>query len=150
MSNPMVILWWRLWWWNFCFCLSQELLYIYIYIYIYIYSVTKGLVEGLEDLEIRFVWFGLVLWHINYCRLFNALSIFYTYKQLYFQPFSLAQVHFLVYTQSNIKTILFQTIQSSISTEFSSFWPIDKTLSGATSPRWQWRDTPHSPKLQYY
>ena len=24
------------------------------------------------------VWFGLVLWHINHCRLFNAESILYT------------------------------------------------------------------------
>ena len=25
------------------------------------------------------VWFGLVLWHINYCWLFNAKSCFYIY-----------------------------------------------------------------------
>ena len=24
----------------------------------------------------QYVWFGLVLWHINLCRLFNAKSIF--------------------------------------------------------------------------
>ena len=37
----------------------------------------------------------------------------------------------------------------------SSIWHIDMILSGATTPgsewtweRWQWRDTPHSPKLQ--
>ena len=40
------------------------------------------------------IWFGLVLWHINYCWLFNAKSILY--KQ----------------------TALFQTIQFSISTWF--------------------------------
>ena len=28
----------------------------------------------------------------------------------------------------NVKTILFQAIQFSISTQFSSIWPIDKTL----------------------
>ena len=30
------------------------------------------------------------------------------------------------------KTVLFQAIQFSISIQFSSIWPIDKTLSGAT------------------
>ena len=25
------------------------------------------------------VWFGLVLWHISHCRLFNAKSSLYTY-----------------------------------------------------------------------
>ena len=33
-----------------------------------------------------------------------------------------------------LKTVLFQTIQFSISTLFSSIWPIDRTLSGATNP----------------
>ena len=32
------------------------------------------------------------------------------------------------------KTVLFQTIQFSISTQFSSIWPIDRTLSSATTP----------------
>ena len=32
------------------------------------------------------------------------------------------------------KTVLFQAIQFSISTQFISIWPIDKTLSGATTP----------------
>ena len=43
-------------------------------------TVTKGLVQGLKDLEITgrvvgwlVVW---VLWHINLCRLFNAKLIF--------------------------------------------------------------------------
>ena len=36
------------------------------------------------------VWFILVLWHINLCRIFNVKSIFYTYKQFYFKQFSLA------------------------------------------------------------
>ena len=30
------------------------------------------------------------------------------------------------------KKVLFQVIHSSISTQFSSIWPIDKNLSGAT------------------
>ena len=54
--------------------------------------------------------FGLVLWHINSCRLFSAKSILY------------------------ISTVLFQRIQFSISTQFNSIWPINRTLSGATTP----------------
>ena len=30
------------------------------------------------------------------------------------------------------KTVLFQTIQFSMNTQFSSIWPIDRSLSGAT------------------
>ena len=38
-----------------------------------------------------------------------------------------------VYTLLNVKTVLFQTIQFSVSTQFSSIWPINRTLSGATT-----------------
>ena len=47
-------------------------------------------------------------------------------------------------------------IQFSISTDFSSVWHIDRTLSGATTPgksgpgSVQWMGIPHSPKVQYY
>ena len=37
-----------------------------------------------------------------------------------------------VYTQLNVKTVLFQTIQFSISTQFSSIWLSDRILSGVT------------------
>ena len=50
-------------------------------------------------------------------------------KQFYFKHFSLALVHSL-----NIKTVLFQVTQLSISTHFSYIWPIDRTLFGATTP----------------
>ena len=53
---------------------------------------------------------------------------FYTYKQFYFKQFSLAWVR-----SFNVKTILFQTVQFSVSTQFSSIWLIDRTLSGATT-----------------
>ena len=39
-----------------------------------------------------------------------------------------------VYVQTNVKTVLFQRIQFDISMQFSSIWPIDRTLSGATIP----------------
>ena len=32
------------------------------------------------------------------------------------------------------KTVLFQAIQFSINTQFTSIWPIGRTLSGATTP----------------
>ena len=60
--------------------------------------------------------------HFSIQKLFN-------YKQ-----FSLALV-----LRLNVKTVLFQIIQFSISTEFSSIWPIDRILSGATTPsQWTW------------
>ena len=39
-----------------------------------------------------------------------------------------------LFPQLNAKTVLFQTIQFSIRRQFSSIWPTDKTLSGATIP----------------
>ena len=38
-----------------------------------------------------------------------------------------------VYTQLNVKTVQFQTILLSISTQFISIWRIDRDLSGATT-----------------
>ena len=49
-------------------------------------------------------------------------------KVFYFEQFSLVQC------SVSIKTVLFQTIQLSISTQFSSNLPIDMTLSSATIP----------------
>ena len=37
------------------------------------------------------------------------------------------------YTVFYFKTVLFQAIKSSISTQFSPIWPIDRTLSGVTT-----------------
>ena len=51
-------------------------------------------------------------------------------KQFCFKQFSLAYVHSLVI----YFTVLFQTDQFSISTKFTSFWPIERTLSSATTP----------------
>ena len=38
-----------------------------------------------------------------------------------------------MYTVLMSKTVLFQATQSIISTLFSSIWPVDRTLSGATT-----------------
>ena len=48
-------------------------------------------------------------------------------KQFYFKLFNLPKYSF------NIKTVLFQAIQFSISTQFSSIWLTDGALSGATT-----------------
>ena len=50
-------------------------------------------------------------------------------KQFYFKQIILRWIRSL-----NTKTILFQTTQFSISTQFSSSLPIDRILSGATTP----------------
>ena len=46
-------------------------------------------------------------------------------------PFSIQKVPFQ--RSWNVKTELFQAIQLSISTQFSFIWPINRTLSGATT-----------------
>ena len=48
-------------------------------------------------------------------------------KQFHFKQFNPAQVR-----SPNVKTVLFQAIQFSINTQFSSIGPIDRTLSSAT------------------
>ena len=46
----------------------------------------------------------------------------------------LANVEFFVYTQLRVKTVRFQIIQVGRSTKFSSIWPIERILSGASTP----------------
>ena len=71
-------------------------------------------------------------------------------RQFYFKQFSLAKVSSL-----NVKTVLFQAIKFNINTQFSSIRHIDRTHVLPCQDRvnlkwWQWRGTPHSPKLQHY
>ena len=55
-------------------------------------------------------------------------------KESYFiQTITFAICIVFVYTQLNVKTVLFPTIQFSINTQFGSIWLIDRTLSGATT-----------------
>ena len=93
------------------------------------------------------VW---VLWHINPCWLFNTKFI--SMQIVLFQT-----IKFSISTQFNCQKCLFQAIQfsqtvliqliqfsiskdfaytqfSSICTQFNSIWPVDGTLSGATTP----------------
>ena len=65
-----------------------------------------------------------------YFKQFRLVSIeFQCQKQFYFKTFSLTLVRSL-----NIKRVLFQVIQFSISTQFRFIWPIDRTLSVAATP----------------
>ena len=47
---------------------------------------------------------GLVLWHINLCRLFNAKSIFFVNNQFYLKQFGLAWVHSLIVKNISISS----------------------------------------------
>ena len=47
-------------------------------------------------------------------------------------------IQFNISTVSMSKSVLFQVIQFSVSTQISSIWPIDRTLSGATTPSQSW------------
>ena len=83
-------------------------------------------------------WFGLLLWHINYCRLFNAKSIFksinssfsnnsveHKYTVLMSKTFLFRTIQFSISIQFQCqKTVPFQTIQVRMSTQFSSIRPI--------------------------
>ena len=68
---------------------------------------------------IYLVSFRLVLWHINNSRLFNAKSIF-IHTNSSISNNSVNHKYSILFTQLNLKTVLFQAIQFSISTLFSS------------------------------
>ena len=94
--------------------------------------------EGLGKYDKRFLRFGLVLWHINHCRSFDAKSCLYINIKyiIWFCSFLWYINHCKLFNAKSIfiyKTNSFQTIQFSTSTHF--IWPIDRTLSGATTPR---------------
>ena len=82
--------------------------------HLYFEVVFFCFVVGVIYLFVPFlVWFGWVLWHIKLCSLSNKKEvIIQTIK------FSISIVFFFVYTQLNVKTFLFQTIQFSIITQF--------------------------------
>ena len=68
--------------------------------------------------------------------LFNCKKIF-IFQAIQFSQtvlFQTIQFTVFVHTQLNVKAVIFQTIQLSISTQFSSIRPIDRALSGTTTP----------------
>ena len=76
------------------------------------------------------VWFGLVLCHSNHCGLSKAKSIFIHINSSISNN-SLSHKYRFLFTQLNIKTVQFQTIQFCISTLFSSICPLNRC---ATTP----------------
>ena len=58
---------------------------------------------------LQIVWFGLVLWHINHCWLFNINPVFTHILNTWFANM------FCRFTELNKQTVLFLTIQFSIS-----------------------------------
>ena len=98
------------------------------------------------------IWFGLV-WFYGISTIVGYLmpNPFCTYKQFYFRLFSLVnkiksfQVLLsitnnsiknpsFIYTQLNVKAFQLLTIEFSIIGQFSSIWPIDRTLPDAATP----------------
>ena len=72
------------------------------------------------------IWFGLVLWQYQ-------PNIFLYIKTV---QFNISIV--FVYTKIDVKTVPFQTIQFSISTPFSSIWPIDRNHRQSDNFFWHW------------
>ena len=69
-------------------------------------------IEVPQNYHSGLLWFGLVLWHINHCRLFNAKSIF-------------------IHINSSISNC---SVKHKYSLNVKQFWPINRTLSGAITP----------------
>ena len=98
-------------------------------IYIYIKRERKSEWEREREREHLLVWW-LVSWfvvrHINNPRVI--------YRRIKFRTIPLSISLDFVYKQLNGKMVVFHTIQFSISTQFSSIWPIDRTLSCVNTP----------------
>ena len=65
--------------------------------------------------------FGLVLWHINHCRLFNGKSSLFIYTRYKICKHKSTKLNAMyhkhqsfAYTELNDQTVLFKTIQFSI------------------------------------
>ena len=66
-----------------------------------------------------------------------SISMVFFYTQLRVKTVIFRTIHSSISTVSMSKTAQFQAIQFSISTHFSPIWSIDKTLSGVFySPSW--------------
>ena len=62
-----------------------------------------------------------------------SIRIVFIYAQLNVKIVPFQTIQFSVSTVSISKSVLFQAIHFSISSQFSSIWPIEKILSGATT-----------------
>ena len=66
-------------------------------------------------------------------------------KLLYFKQYNLTRIRTF-----DIKTVLFQVVQLSISMHFSSIWPIGWTLSGATTLGQSWSGSDGNEGVPYF
>ena len=63
-----------------------------------------------------------------------SISIVLVHRQLNVKTVLFRTIQFSVPTVSMLKTVLFLKIQFNISMQFSYIWPIDRNLSGTTTP----------------
>ena len=113
------------------------------------------------------VWFGLVLWYIKHCWLFNAKSSLYIYIKykgfgwvvfcgistivayLYVMPNPLytyiLNIWFGLVWFYGISSIVHYLMPDPVFTYICYYSGPEWTWK-----QWQWRGIPHSPKLQYY
>ena len=76
------------------------------------------------------------------------MSITFLFQVIQFSRTVLNQtIPFNVNTVSMSKTVLFQAIQFSISTQFSSTWPIDRTLSSTITQGQSWHGSEDNEEL---
>ena len=123
-----------------CFCVSVNIhvynLYQYFGILFCCFFLLVWLV-GFYGVSTRFGSFNAVL---NFKQFSFFISIVYVYKKLNVKTVQLnvkivlfQTIQFSLSKQFKYQRVLFQTIPFNISTQFSSIWPIDWILSGATT-----------------
>ena len=103
------------------------------------------------------VWFGLVLWHINPCCLFNAKACFYIYSKYMIRKHILL-IHTVKWSKSSIskKSFLGQYLFAhSLNPNFylsPTLYLLKCSHSGQewTWEQRQWRDTPYSLNFPHY
>ena len=85
-------------------------------------------------------WLVVCLFVWLFVFLFFCFTAYQPFRVIYiesnFKQISLVLVYILLNVktmQLNVKTVLFQTIRFSVSTQFNSIWSIDRTLSDDTS-----------------
>ena len=88
----------------------------------------------LPQVRVDLVWFGLVLWHINHCGLFNAKSYFYMYIK-YMICKQILYIHTIKWSNSSISnnSIYHKSFVFTVEMTNSSISNRDRTLLGATT-----------------
>ena len=110
------------------------------------FTICHAILDCLSSTESLILWIWFLMNSIGSFRyiLANSFLAFLSFRALilvgflllYLEAVFMSACFFLTANVSHgtLWTVLFQTIQFSISTQFSSIWPIDTTLSGVTTP----------------